>query len=246
VYAWRLRGSKDPVERERLLKEADFAFKQAWAYCPYSPEAVYRYVQMLAENGRIDDAVVVAETCYSFDAENLGVRDLVNNLRSMKGNPGVMAPPTPNGLLQLETKYRAEPTNLETAFNLASLYIQIQRPADAYGILDGLLASPTADARTVLSVAEAYRQLSQVAKVEAAMLRYTKLAADSPEAWYDLAAIQAAQAKAKESSENLDRAFVLDAARRKKDPAQRDLRGQFPSDVRFEQVRNTPEFQKFR
>ncbi len=246
VYAWRLRASKSTQERERLLKEADFAFKQAWAYCPYSPEAVYRYVQMLAENGRIEDAVVVAETCYSFDTENNGVRDLVNNLRSMKGNAGAMPVPSPNGLLQLETKYRTEPTNLETAFNLASLYIQMQRPADAYGILDGLLANPAADARTVLSVAEAYRQLSQVTKVEAAMLRYTKLAAESPEAWYDLAAIQAAQAKAKEAAENLDRAFVLDAARRAKDPNQRDLRGQFPSDVRFEQVRNSPEFQKFR
>lgn len=247
VYAWRLRhAANNQAERDRLLKEADFAFKQAWAYCPYSPEAVYRYVQLLAENGRIDDAVLVAETCYAFDSENLGVRDLVRNLQQMKANPGALAPPSNDLLLQLEAKYRGEPTNLETAFNLASMYIQMQRATDAYGILDALLANPKADPRTVLSVAEAYRQLAQIGKVEMAMQRYTQLAAESPEAWYDLAAIQAAQGKAREAAQNLDRSFVLDAARRQKDPKARDLRGQFPSDVRFEQVRSAPEFQKFK
>ena len=27
--------------------EADFAFRQAWALCPYSPETVFRYVDLL-------------------------------------------------------------------------------------------------------------------------------------------------------------------------------------------------------
>jgi hypothetical protein len=54
LYAWRL-GAETPSEyrpksdtdRETLSKEADLAFRQAFALCPYSPEAVFRYVQLL-------------------------------------------------------------------------------------------------------------------------------------------------------------------------------------------------------
>ena len=41
---------------------ADFAFRQAWALCPYSPEVVYRYVNLLLSEGRTADAVLVAQT----------------------------------------------------------------------------------------------------------------------------------------------------------------------------------------
>ena len=54
VYAWRL-GTLAPNEYRpksqtdytALASETDFAFKQAFALCPYSPEAVFRYVQFL-------------------------------------------------------------------------------------------------------------------------------------------------------------------------------------------------------
>ena len=55
VYAWRLTQAppeyrpKTPAAYQRLLKEADFAFRQAFAFCPYSPEAVFRYCQLLLQ-----------------------------------------------------------------------------------------------------------------------------------------------------------------------------------------------------
>jgi hypothetical protein len=33
----------------RRWRETDFAFKQSFAFCPYSPEAVYRYVNFLLQ-----------------------------------------------------------------------------------------------------------------------------------------------------------------------------------------------------
>ena len=41
---------------------ADFAFRQAWAICPYSPETVIRYVNLLISQNRRSDALLVAET----------------------------------------------------------------------------------------------------------------------------------------------------------------------------------------
>ena len=62
IYLWRLgllNGTPTPqqylpkseAERDRMIKEADFALRQAFAYCPYSPEAVFRYVNLLATLG---------------------------------------------------------------------------------------------------------------------------------------------------------------------------------------------------
>ena len=43
-------------ENQRTLKEAEFALKQAFAFCPYSPEAVFKYVSFLVSLGRAPEA----------------------------------------------------------------------------------------------------------------------------------------------------------------------------------------------
>ena len=56
VYAWRAEHAAGAADRERMAREADFAFRQAWALCPDSPEAVYRYVGFLKNQKRLADA----------------------------------------------------------------------------------------------------------------------------------------------------------------------------------------------
>jgi len=68
IYAWRLKQATDASEKERMAREADFAFRQAWALCPYSPEAVFRYVNFLLAQDRSADALVVAETAAQMPA----------------------------------------------------------------------------------------------------------------------------------------------------------------------------------
>jgi len=68
LYAWRLKHATDASEKERLVREADFAFRQAWALCPDSPEAIFRYVNLLMEQKRIADALIVAETAAQMPA----------------------------------------------------------------------------------------------------------------------------------------------------------------------------------
>ena len=77
MYAWRAHTSTNPVQQQRYVKEAEFALKQAFAFCPYSPETVFNLASLLASTGRYEDAYLVASTCYEFDTDNLGVRDLV-------------------------------------------------------------------------------------------------------------------------------------------------------------------------
>ena len=246
IYSWRISNNINPAEHSRLVREADFAFKQSFAFCPYSPEAVIRYINFLAAQGRIDDAEKIAETCYAFDPDNLSIRDLVENLKRVKASGGGGAAPLPvtpaNSLAEMEEKFAGQSNSAELAFQLASAYLSNGRQDDAIAILEKLIAFPGANSRTILSVAEAFRQLNKIPLMEGALTRYVALQSNSPEAWYDLAAIQAALGKAKPSSENLSRALALSDQRQSTTPnITNDLRRKFPADTRFQAIRGSPE-----
>ena len=61
VYAWRAENSADQAEKDRMAHEADFAFRQAFALCPYSLEGA-RYVEFLKTHDRLADAQAIADT----------------------------------------------------------------------------------------------------------------------------------------------------------------------------------------
>jgi hypothetical protein len=69
LYAWRAQHAIDAGEKKRMNDAADFAFRQAWALCPYSPESVFRYVNLLLSENRIADALLVAETAGKMPAQ---------------------------------------------------------------------------------------------------------------------------------------------------------------------------------
>jgi hypothetical protein len=62
LYDWRAQHVNDTAEKNRMARAADFAFRQAWVLCPYSPETVYRFVNFLLSQNRFEDALYVAET----------------------------------------------------------------------------------------------------------------------------------------------------------------------------------------
>jgi len=71
LYAWRAEDTADPGEKKRMNEAAEFAFRQAWALCPYSSEAVYQYINLLANQARWSDALLVAKTAARMPA-NIG------------------------------------------------------------------------------------------------------------------------------------------------------------------------------
>src|SRR5687768_9892586 len=96
VYNWRIANSKNHVEQQRMLREAEFAFKQAYAFCPYSPEAVFRYINLLLTLGRVDEAQLIAKTSQKLDPYNGQLKGLIGELDRIKQQTrGVMAPGLP-------------------------------------------------------------------------------------------------------------------------------------------------------
>jgi hypothetical protein len=83
LYAWRAQHATDAAEKKRMNDEADFAFRQSWALCPYSPEAVFRYANLLMSEGRTADAILVAETAEKMPETQGGeqLRALIQQLK---------------------------------------------------------------------------------------------------------------------------------------------------------------------
>jgi hypothetical protein len=88
IYMWRLDQAAGEEEKDRMARAADFAFRQAWALCPTSPEAVFRNVNFLLKQKRISDALLVAETAaqmpsmHGKDGEQ--IRALVEQLKKFQ------------------------------------------------------------------------------------------------------------------------------------------------------------------
>jgi tetratricopeptide (TPR) repeat protein len=252
IYAWRLGMSttsptppqylaRTDAERERLIREADFAFRQAFAFCPYSPEAVFRYVQMLMNLGRLDDALLVAQTCRKLDPENGQVMALINQLKSYKNQPNPVLQ-IRNRINQLESELRTNPNDFEKAFELASTYMQLQQTDRAVQVLDNMLANPKVEAPVVQAVAQAFAQINNLPKLESALDKLVKIAPNEPEAWYNLALVKVTLGKSSEALQALRRAVDLNAARMAQNPKAQDLRAAAEKDPRFAALRNTPEF----
>lgn len=153
VYAWRLSAQCPPeyrpktdAEIRRMYQEANFTFLQAFALCPYSPEAVFRYVNLLLQFNQFDDALIVAETCGKLDPYNSSVSGLVSNLKTWKQQQAESEKSRAGTIQALEDEFKKNPSNFQAAFNLASAYSQLQQNSKALAILDSIIANPKADA----------------------------------------------------------------------------------------------------
>jgi tetratricopeptide (TPR) repeat protein len=251
VYAWRLGPSCPPeyrpkteAEVRRFYKEADFTFRQAFAFCPYSPEALFRYVQLLVQPPapiapRLDDALLIAKTALKLDPYNGQIAGLIANLEDFKRRAGDIA-----GLQKLESEVRANPNNLSATLNLAFVLMQSQQFDRAYPLLDTIVNHPSVDINLLAPIVDAYKQLNNMPKLEAALTRLTQIQPQNPEAWYDLGTVRIALGKPNESMVAISNAITLSNTRRATNPALLDLAATARADVNLGPLRTRPEFQK--
>ncbi len=181
IYWWRVSHECPPelrpkslVDQQRLMKEAEFALKQSYAFCPYSPEALHKYVTLLLGAGRVEDALLIAETSLKWDPGNPVFQSYATQLRGMGGSQAQVTQ-VQNQFAQIEQQFQANPTNLQLGLQLASAYIQMQRGDAAMPLLEKISASPQADVPVLLTVAQTYAQLGKKPQLDAAMQRLRQL-----------------------------------------------------------------------
>jgi len=251
VYNYRIGVSKTPQEQQRMFKEAEFAFKQAYAFCPYSPEALFRWVNLLITTGRADDAMLIANTSQKLDPFNGQIENLIFELKRIKATQGGMAPPAPPDpgalmaqLAPLEQQFKANPNNIQLGLQLAGGYMQAQQHARAVEVTDQILTNSKADSGALIACANIYAQLQQIGKVEQSLAALVKVAPENPEGRYDLAAVQAMLNKSNEAIETLRSALQQSSQRLARDPNSPNLYSNALGDPRFAALRPLPEFAK--
>ncbi|MGA2788463.1 MAG: DUF2723 domain-containing protein [Verrucomicrobiota bacterium] len=250
IYAWRL-GPQCPEEyrqktvvgTQALIRETDFAFKQAFAFCPYSPEAVFRYINFLLQYGRIDDAILVAQTCQKLDPYNDSVRGTVKQLEDIK-NQSANRTQIETQIQHMENEARTNPDNLQNLLALANIDLQMQQTNRAIDLFDRALANPHITSNEAGFIAQKYVEMGNLIKLEQVLQKIVDIAPDQPEPWYDIAALNIVLGKPDQGLQNLRKSLELNAQRLKANPTARDLMAEARKDPRFDSLRNRPEFQK--
>ena len=234
---------KTPASQEALIRETDFAFKQSFAFCPYGPEAVYRYVNFLLQQNRLEDALIVAQTCQKLDPFNGSIVDLVNQIKSFKQGDTQRAQSL-NKLQQMEAMAQTNPGNLPNVLTLASAYMQMQNPGRATELFDLALKSPNLSVGDASQIAQIFDQMGNFPKLEAALQKLVALQPEVPEPRYDLARLEATLGQTDPALKDLQIALDQSRARLKSNPKARDLLVEARKDENLKPLRNLPAFQK--
>jgi tetratricopeptide (TPR) repeat protein len=224
IYQWRSGNAHSPAEKARVTKEAEFALKQAFAYCPYSPEAVFHLINLLLNANRIDDALLILKTCHKLDPYNDQINGTIDQLEHSKNSSGGGGDQVAQFFAQIQRAFDAKQTN------------------DAAKMLDQLLHYPAIDPNTMVGVANMYLRLGDLAKSEEAIKRLTEMAPKSAEPWYNLALVQASRGETAQAVASLKKALDLNAAEIKQDPKMINLRDNLYQNPGFAALRQTPEF----
>jgi tetratricopeptide (TPR) repeat protein len=219
IYRWRISNPHSPAEKERVTKEAEFALKQAFAYCPYSAEAVFHFMNLLLTANRIDDALLVLKTCHKLDPYNGQITDWINQVEHSKGGDQI-----PQFFAQIQSAIEAKQTNA------------------ARQMLDQLLHYPAADPNMMVSVATLYLRISDLAKSEEAFQRVAQMVPNVSEPWYNLALVQAYRGETTQAVASLKKAIALNPGEMKQNPKTLNLRENLYQNPGFAILRQTPEF----
>ena len=248
---------KSAASQAALIRETDFAFKQAFAFCPYSPEAVYRSVNFLLQVAQteevtghfneamqhFDDAILVAKTCKKLDPYNDQISNLIEQLKSFKAQSASHVQNF-GQIDRMEATARSNPSDVPNLVTLAGVYIQMQQTNRGIQLLDQALNSTNLKEQDAAAIAQYFAQLNNLEKVEAALQKLVTLAPNQPEARYNLATIQTYTGQPLEALKNLKLALQLSSQRRATNPSANDLLATARTDPRLAGLRPLPEFQK--
>ena len=250
MYAWRCGLSADspyheqtPQLQDALVKETDFAFKQAFAFCPYSPEAVFRYVQFLMQYNRLEDALLVAKTCQTLDPYNDSVAGLIRQLEDYKKSASQRAQVL-DQIMSMENRARTNPTDYTNIFSLGSLFLELSQTNNAAALFDETIARPGVPIDVIRGIANFYAQTAQFNELEKTLTRLTDVEPRVPEAWYDLARLEIMLGKKDDALKDLGTAIQLSDQRLKTNAGALNIRAQARDEAQFNPIRGLPEFQK--
>jgi tetratricopeptide (TPR) repeat protein/F0F1-type ATP synthase assembly protein I len=218
VYAYR-----------RMIKEAEYAFRQAIGLCPDSPEANFRLAQLYVELGRFDESIAVLEAYQKRDEYNVKIRDAINQIKEMKRSLEEIS--------QLEEQLRAHPGDLQIVMQLARAYAIRQRVDLLDALVNQLSSHPDLPPNEFLQLVNLYLQLNRTDRVLTLLQVFVQRFPQNPAGWYNLAIIQSLRSACNEAVTALERALAVDTP-------QQQIRALAQDDPKLNNCRRDPRFQR--
>jgi tetratricopeptide (TPR) repeat protein len=255
MYAWRCgtpgSGTPCPPEfrqkskaaQDALLRETDFAFKQAFAFCPYSPEAVFRYANFLLGQGRFDDTILIFETCLKLDPFNDQVRGQLEQIKKYKEENAARVKAI-SQVDDMEKTARTDPNNLSNLVMLGGVKLQMQDTNRAIELFNQALDNPNLKFTEAAAIVQYYGMMANIAGFEKSLRKIVVLAPDAPEYRFNLADVEAITGRSTEALADLKMALDLNSKRLKSNPSAVNLVNTIRADPNLNSLRSLPEFQK--
>jgi predicted Zn-dependent protease len=149
-------------------------------------------------------------------------------------------------LKQLEANLAAEPGNFDMALDLATTHVQLGQAQNGINVMAQAVQQPSINTTNLLMASQFFNHLGSQKQLESALVVLTRKIPESPEGWYDLAAVQAAQRdRTADSWATLAKALALDKQRRATNAAADNIYDRVAKDPRFTDVRRLPEFKSW-
>ncbi len=209
-----------------LIPQAEYAFKQARALCPDSPEANFRLAQLYMERNRLDDAIAVLTDLQKRDPLNSKITQTIQQLQAVKQGRAEAQ--------QLEHTHTANPRDIGVVLQLAQTYFKIGAVDRIPPLCETFLAQTNLPAGDMMQIAQIYLSLRNLDRGVSVLQLITNRYPREAQAYYAIAVVRAVQGNTDDSLNALARAIELNAA----------FRDQAHGDARFNNLRAQPRFQQ--
>jgi tetratricopeptide (TPR) repeat protein/uncharacterized membrane protein YhaH (DUF805 family) len=213
------------------VKESEAAFRQAVALYDLSPEANFRLADLIAKQGRFDEAIALFDDFLEKDPNNDKGAEFRNGLKKMKEMTARRQ--------ELERKIQADFKANTFVFGEVRDLILIQFSSgmahSGETLARQIIASNKLKPEELMALAQFMAEKQKYQTVELALKQYTVIQPKDPNGWLNLAGLQMVLGKRGEMYVSIKKAVDIGGE---------TVRNRIRSDRRFDPVRNTDEFKK--
>jgi tetratricopeptide (TPR) repeat protein len=215
LYVWR-----------KMTAEAEYAFRQALALAPGSPDANFRLAQLYAESDRFDDSLAVLEKYREMNPYDGVVTEVIRTVREARSQ-GV-------DVLRLERNFAAQPDDFRVAVDLARAYGR-RRNVEALDRHVNRMLTGELSVVNFLLVVQVYADLRDAERVLKVAQMMAQRHPQSGMAWYTLGRAYGIRNDCANCIAALEKALVFDSP-------DGQIRGLIERDTRLNNCRTDPAF----
>jgi len=205
-------------------KEAEAAFRQAVALYELSPEANFRLAELIARQGRFDEAIEIFNTLLEKDPNNEQAEQFRTQLEKQRQLG-----------LQIQEMEQQKNLTVNEAIELCSRYLSMGQIGKADALMLRLVNAEATSPEEILQIINLAAENKRYNVAENALKTYTVRKPNDPVGWMNLAALQLALNKTGEMWVSLQKSVDVGGV---------PVRNHLMQDKRFDSVRNTEQFQK--